>query len=315
MINLGKYIKFTDKGENYMSEKIEYEELLDRLSESKSGLIDRYWDDYVKHKDLSFVVKPSIPIIWFGDLEAYCKSPVKVLTVAINPSSYEFPENGKPRFGESEKLANHRYLNGDEKKVLVKSYNKYFYTSENPYPKFFSAFERVLQNLPDFAVASYGDSENKPDKLYASKNNECEYHTPNCTAIHIDCKTALATEYLWKKSKKDIGSNYDEFQKVKKILSGSGEKLFVDFLTVLNPDVILVSSAEFRDKVLNKKGEKLNSIDLNNDEKNKYERISYKMDGRLWIYGRNNGGPFMLIEGKGDEEKKFLEKELLAVGI
>ncbi len=38
----------------------------------------------------SCVMKVLIPILWFGDFEAYIKSPKKIITVSINPSNNEF---------------------------------------------------------------------------------------------------------------------------------------------------------------------------------------------------------------------------------
>ena len=36
-------------------------------------------------------VKPAVPILFFGDLDAYRASPLRVLTVGLNPSGHEFP--------------------------------------------------------------------------------------------------------------------------------------------------------------------------------------------------------------------------------
>ena len=56
----------------------------------------------IKHfnevKENEWVVKPSIPILYFGDLNHYFNSKLKIITVALNPSNKEFPLEGKPRF-------------------------------------------------------------------------------------------------------------------------------------------------------------------------------------------------------------------------
>ena len=36
-------------------------------------------------------VSPAVPILFFGDLPAYRSSPLRVLTVGLNPSLHEFP--------------------------------------------------------------------------------------------------------------------------------------------------------------------------------------------------------------------------------
>lgn len=43
------------------------------------------------------IVQDSIPILWFGDMEAYCHSKRKIVTVGLNPSLQEFPKD-KDRF-------------------------------------------------------------------------------------------------------------------------------------------------------------------------------------------------------------------------
>ena len=41
---------------------------------------------YNKYSELDFIVKPSLPILYFGDLNAYLNSNFKVITAALNPS-------------------------------------------------------------------------------------------------------------------------------------------------------------------------------------------------------------------------------------
>ena len=36
-------------------------------------------------------VSPSMPVLYFGDLEKYRQSPLRVVTAALNPSRVEFP--------------------------------------------------------------------------------------------------------------------------------------------------------------------------------------------------------------------------------
>ncbi len=49
-------------------------------------LIEECWRIYKKHKEEDFIVKPSIPILFFGDSEKYFESELKVITVGLNPS-------------------------------------------------------------------------------------------------------------------------------------------------------------------------------------------------------------------------------------
>ena len=48
--------------------------------------------DFNKKKELDFVVKPSIPIVWFGDMDKYLTSTPRILTVGLNPSDQEFSD-------------------------------------------------------------------------------------------------------------------------------------------------------------------------------------------------------------------------------
>src|SRR5829696_7614148 len=53
-------------------------------------LIDQAWRLYTQTSD-PCVVRPSIPILYFGNLPRYAASPLKAITVALNPSHHEFP--------------------------------------------------------------------------------------------------------------------------------------------------------------------------------------------------------------------------------
>src|ERR1700674_3514038 len=61
-----------------------------------NDLIREAWQVYRQFADQPFLVKPSIPILFFGDSNRYFSSELKVITVGLNPSRIEFPE--KDRF-------------------------------------------------------------------------------------------------------------------------------------------------------------------------------------------------------------------------
>ena len=50
------------------------------------------WNLYERAKSQAHVVRPSIPILFFGDSEAYERSERRIITVGLNPSRLEFPE-------------------------------------------------------------------------------------------------------------------------------------------------------------------------------------------------------------------------------
>ena len=254
-----------------MSDKIKYEELLARLSEPKSGLIDRYWDDYVKHKDLSFVVKPSIPIIWFGDLEAYSLSALKVVTIAHNPSWHEFCEK---EGGKYSTLLRFPDATSTDQKALIRSYNNYFET--NSYNSWFMCFDNIFKLFPrSYQPVSYYKSENE-------KQN---------TAIHIDYFTALATKPAWTKLD---SFDQDKIQRT---------DLFKELLEQLNPDVILFTSNKenlnsFLQSVAPKE---VKRIPLD------YRYIKgFTFPGKLLIYGSfSHGKPFGFRKPKEEICKIF----------
>jgi hypothetical protein len=67
-----------------------------------------------------FIVRDSIPIVLFGDLDDYWDSPWRVITVGLNPSNHEFPErNPWQRFPDG-KLARENILRGDIETAATK---------------------------------------------------------------------------------------------------------------------------------------------------------------------------------------------------
>jgi hypothetical protein len=50
--------------------------------------------DAAREQELPYVVTPSMPILYFGNLPAYRSSPLRVVTVGLNPSRLEFPKAG-----------------------------------------------------------------------------------------------------------------------------------------------------------------------------------------------------------------------------
>jgi hypothetical protein len=59
------------------------------------GLIEDAWRIYRRFEDNGVVVKPSLPILFFGNSDEYFASPIKIITVGLNPSRVEFPQHLK----------------------------------------------------------------------------------------------------------------------------------------------------------------------------------------------------------------------------
>lgn len=131
-------------------------------------IIDDYLEDFGTKQNLPYVVKNSIPIIWFGDIYKYLTSPQKVITVAINPSFSEFSEERFPAA-----------LNVFNKNNLYESLNDYF--NYNPYKKWFQRYESVINCVG----ATYGGK--------VSKLNGTNY------ALNVDLLSSIATNPTWGK--------------------------------------------------------------------------------------------------------------------
>ena len=160
------------------------------------------------------IPNPSIPILWFGDLEEYTKSEKKIVTIAINPSNIEFKENNKSnsfsfvRYKGGEAIYNKEKLDINDKKVYCEILNRYF--KDKPYRTWFNFYERILK----YVEGSY----------YIDKAKN--------VAIHIDIQTPLSTEPTW-------GNIKDNDIKAK--ISSEGMEIWKSLMEYLKPDIALVS--------------------------------------------------------------------------
>ena len=58
---------------------------------SALGLVAQAWRSFERAVPMRCRVSPAVPILFFGDLDAYCGSQTLILTVGLNPSLEEFP--------------------------------------------------------------------------------------------------------------------------------------------------------------------------------------------------------------------------------
>jgi len=239
-----------------------------------------------KHE--SFVVNPSIPILYFGDLNRYLKSDLKIVTAAINPSDKEFKQK---RFSFiPDNLKENDVLN------VIDSLNKYF--DFNPYNKW---FDRSTEKIMNQLNTSY-----YPNKDYRN------------IALHTDICSPIATDPTWGGLEK----------KQKNLLKTKGYEIWLDLIKILKPNIILISVAKGYLKSNNFKEVsklKVNSNNVNtfsyNDvlEEFKKEKKSlatkdiyfYQHDeiSNCMIYqGRNNTGtPFGMIKYKENGNNNLKE--------
>ncbi len=149
-------------------------------------------------------MSPAVPILFFGDLDAYVNSQPRVLTVGLNPSRNEFPQ-GDPfqRFPLAEDATA-----GDQQRYLD-ALSAYFRT--RPYAQWFNSFEPLLNGMG----ASY-------------------YHGRAETVLHTDICSPTATDPTW--------SQLGEADR--RVLVDDGRTLWHELLAALQPNVVLLSVAK-----------------------------------------------------------------------
>lgn len=166
------------------------------------------WHRAMAHIPSSTVV-PSVPILFFGDVAAYLDSPIRVLTVGLNPSHVEFPDGDPFR-----RFAAARNLRGVEEPESFAAYvaglNNYFHDDQNPYRNWFSCYEPMLNGLG----GSY-------------------YPGADTTALHTDICSPVATDPTWSRLPRQHRS----------LLIDDGRSLWHDLVRALKPQVILASVA------------------------------------------------------------------------
>ena len=171
---------------------------------SLDNAVDGAWRAFGRAAALRSRVIPAVPILFFGDLDAYRASPLRVLTVGLNPSLREFPEDAPfRRFPLAEGVT------VGEPDRYLEALSAYFRT--DPYGGWFSAFEPLLNGLG----SSY-------------------YPGEDSTALHTDICSPVATDPTW--------SSLDEA--ARSALEADGGPLWHTLLEALRPHVVAVSVAK-----------------------------------------------------------------------
>ena len=252
-------------------------------------LVLNCWAHFQTIKLLPYVVPNSIPILWFGDLNAYRRSDLRVVTVGLNPSNMEFlPQKGSTnydvihRFPKAASLVGKSSLSSADIHIYEDSMNNYFINNTNGKPTWyrtwFSNNEAALHGLD----ASYFDSEHYKR-----------------IAIHIDLQTPVATN-KWS----SLTNNQ------KQVLQNNVGYSFYQLLNQLDPHVIITS--------INRNYIKNNFTDNHNipcEEKNAsfnyqkkdvtgrtytYIRAFRLNSGRFLIWGNNGNTPFARLNHNQD---------------
>ncbi len=164
-------------------------------------LINQTLSYFSTHSQNSFVVNPSLPILYFGDLDEYLTSPLKVVTVGKNPSDNEF------RIKRTDPYSFCRFKRWKPHRAnLIDTLNPYF--REAPL-SWFSCYEPVLNGMG------------------------CSYYSDkvNNRALHTDICSPIATNPTW--------SELNPSQQASLYLTGN--KIWYQLIEELQPDILLVS--------------------------------------------------------------------------
>jgi len=233
------------------------------------------WKEYNKIDKTKYRIKnPSIPIMYFGDYEKYIKSPLKVITVGLNPSHEEFPTQAPfKRFFGAEKIYKKEKLDESNTEIYLNSLNTYF---KNQSYNWFDNFEPILNEMDCSFYLGYRN-----------------------TALHTDFCSPYATNVTWaeyekttsKESVKDIGRK--------------GTKFWNDLVNILKPDAILVSlRRSYREsffknqnldwRILIEFTKKANGQERKNAYKVTCSIVNIDETKSLLVYGPNNVVPFMI---------------------
>ncbi len=195
------------------------------LTDKLKDIIKDCWADFQKLNEAApgCLVENSVPILWFGDLEAYSHSPKRVLTLSMNPADREFTHqkkkglkrslyNSELRFPRAATLRANAELSDADVQSYYESMNEYF--SVNPYASWSDAFTKVL--LPT-------------QSAYARPGESCTN-----VALHLNVLAPVATTPDWNK--------LEEADQI--ILQDIFRGYFKRLIDELKPDVLFVTEAE-----------------------------------------------------------------------
>ncbi|MDC0139715.1 hypothetical protein OAI04_02735 [Hyphomicrobiales bacterium] len=167
----------------------------------------KHFANVSRHK---FVVASSLPIPYFGDVDAYFGSNLRVVTAALNPSDIEF-SNNVSRFDVETGLSGAKGL-----EIALKNYFKI-----NPYKSWFRSFEPVLNGMG----ATYGS------KMISDKTNNNNNNKKISTSLHLDMCSPVATTPTW--------SHLSDSEKNK--LVPDGRAIFEELIVELKPHIVISS--------------------------------------------------------------------------
>ena len=167
-------------------------------------LVAQAWHSFERAAPMRCRVNPAVPILFFGDIDAYRRSQTRILTVGLNPSLEEFPSHRPFR-----RFPLASTVTASDPDRYIRALSAYFRT--DPYHTWFRNFEPLLNG----AKASYYPS-------WAS------------TVVHTDICSPIATDPTWSRLE---GSD-------RASLEVHGPTLWHRLVEELKPHIVVVSVAQ-----------------------------------------------------------------------
>jgi hypothetical protein len=220
------------------------------------------------------LVSSSIPILFFGDSQKYAASSLKVVTVGLNPSKEEFPDNKFSRFPDVESIYQ-EILEGKQLDKYLSALNNYF--RKRPYKRWFdNSFEPILNGMG----ASYYDSHEN-------------------VVLHTDLCSALATDPTWSRLATGVRVRLEE----------DGNRLWHALIRRLDPDVVIISFKEdYLRRIRNVNGWKtVYRIDRKNPYFVKMGNMMMESKISRIFFGRAAQQPFGTVS---KEDKKLIGQKI-----
>ena len=164
-------------------------------------LVTKAWQAYDHESAMPLRIEKTMPILFFGDIDAYKRSKIRIITVGLNPSTKEFPEHNRFRRFPAVKHDTAREAN-----LYLAALSNYF--KECPYDDWFEHYEGLLKGM---GASYYGETE--------------------ITALQTELCSPVVTDPTWG----DLRAGD------RKALSQSGSEIWHELVNVLEPSIAILS--------------------------------------------------------------------------
>ncbi|SDN61050.1 hypothetical protein SAMN04487897_103333 [Paenibacillus sp. yr247] len=252
---------------------------MEKAAPSLTSIMEECMNHFWRFSKEKCVVQHSIPVLYFGDHDRYLRSPIKVVTAALNPSLNEFPKsNPTQRFGYILEQSSH-LSEADYRQAL----NDYFRV--DPYSSWFqNGFEKVLAG---FGASYYGGIENVP--------------------LQTDFCTPIATDPTWGNlGRRGEDPNYAVNARIKRDLQREGSRIWHNLIELLQPDIIfscLNSTCKIEFDIIEKPQPLMDSPQTNSERVVVYSRMRLKSGKEfISVQGRTISLPFGSLSDKRKHE-------------